>query len=73
MGFLCTFCYEKEYETDVFTGINVPITLAEEAKKSIYKIIINTEKGTKIGIGFFMKTYDSEYYLVTNFHIFVCI
>ena len=69
MGIFTMFCCEKEDETEIFTGITVPISLAEEAKKSICKIIINTEKGTKIGIGFFMKTDDSNYYFVTNFHI----
>ena len=59
MGIFSMFCCEKEDETEIFTGMTVPINLAEEAKKSICKIIINTEKGNKIGTGFFMKTDDS--------------
>jgi len=51
---------KKEDEKEILTGIAVPICIAEEAKKSICKIIINTEKGNKIGTGFFMKTNVSD-------------
>lgn len=60
MGIFSMLGCKKEDEKEILTGIAVPICIAEEAKKSICKIIINTEKGNKIGTGFFMKTNVSD-------------
>ena len=57
-----------KYES--FTGHPpIPLSLINEAKKSICKVIINTNIGLVMGTGFFMKIYNSRRYLITNNHV----
>ena len=47
----------------------VPLNIANKVMKAICKIIIETEKETSYGTGFFMNYSDSLKCLITNYHV----
>lgn len=70
MGACEIFKVKKENEIKANTlKISLPLDLIIEAKKSLCKIIIQTEKGNKIINGFFISTKYFLDYVIVNYHI----